>query len=80
MNGEARMVLNLQDSLVGIWFTKLTAVLRNWHRYLAIEGVVKTYAAARDPILEEVRPENVQGVFQTYSLDVSIASSMLVTE
>jgi hypothetical protein len=32
--------------------------------YLAIEGVVKTYAAARDPI----------------SLDASMASSMLVTE
>jgi hypothetical protein len=51
VNGEVGMGLNLQDSLVGIWFTKLTAVSRNWHRYLAMEGVVKTYAAARDPIL-----------------------------
>lgn len=33
--------VNLQRSLVGMWLTKLTAVSTNWHRYLAIAGLVK---------------------------------------
>lgn len=64
-----------------MWLTNEAGESRNWQMYFAAAGLVKTYAAPSWPFLPYISYQVVQNyVDETYALERSMASSILVTE
>lgn len=45
-----------------MWFTKLASASTNWHMYLAMAGVVNTYAAVSRPSLAHVNRSETRSI------------------
>lgn len=65
---------------MGTWLTNDIGESRNWQMYFAADGLVKTYAAPRRPLLcNLLEVAQICAWAMTYVLEKSMASSMLVT-
>ena len=65
-----------------MWFTKLASASMNWQMYLAIAGVVNTYAVESRPSLVYVsryESDDCHRTRHTNLFVMSMASSILVT-